>query len=209
VYFDYTTDRGVVVMDRGTFARHFGEQRPTSLTVYLKPGSDPVATRADLMARLGEGHRLFIHTNASIRDEVLRIFDATFAITYALEAIAILVGILGVTGTLLTLILERRRELATLRLVGADRRQVRKMVVIEAGMIGLVSQALALVAGLGLALILIYVVNVQSFGWTIQFSLPAGFLLQASAALFVATALAGLYPARLAAGAPVLEPHEE
>ena len=209
MYYDYTTDRGVVVMDRGTFARHFGEQRPTSLTVYLRPGSDAAAVRADLMARLGERHRVFIHTNASLRAEVLRIFDSTFAITYALEAIAIFVGILGVSGTLLTLILERRRELTTLRLVGADRRQVRKMVVIEAGMIGVVSQALGLAAGLGLALILIYVINVQSFGWTIQFYLPGPFLLQSSVALFVATALAGLYPARLAASVQPVEHHDE
>jgi putative ABC transport system permease protein len=209
VYFDYTTDRGIVVMDRGTFARHFGEQRPTSLTVYLRPGSNPTAVRTDLMARLGERHRVFIHTNASIRDEVLRIFDSTFAITYALEAIAVFVGILGVSGTLLTLILERRRELTTLRLVGADRRQVRKMVVIEAGTIGVVSQVLGLVAGVGLALILIYVINVQSFGWTIQFYVPGLFLVQSSIALFVTTALAGLYPARLAAAVQPTEHHQE
>jgi putative ABC transport system permease protein len=209
VYFDYTTDRGVVVMDRGTFTRHFGEQRPTSLTVYLRPGNDPLTVRADLMARLGERHRVFIHTNASIRDEVLRIFDSTFAITYALEAIAVFVGILGVSGTLLTLILERRRELTTLRLVGADRRQIRKMVVIEAGMIGVVSQMLGSVAGLGLALILIYVINVQSFGWTIQFYVPGLFLLQSSLALFIATATAGLYPARLAAAVQPVEHQEE
>jgi putative ABC transport system permease protein len=165
--------------------------------------------RADLMAKLGERHRVFIHTNASIRDEVLRIFDSTFAITYALEAIAVFVGILGVTGTLLTLILERRRELTSLRLVGADRRQIRKMVVIEAAMIGVVSQVLGWVAGLGLALILIYVINVQSFGWTIQFYVPGLFLLQSSLALFIATAVAGLYPARLAAAVQPVERHEE
>lgn len=209
VYYDYTTDRGVIAMDRATFARHYGELRPTSLTVYLKPGSDADRVRDELMRSLSERHRVFIHTNRSIRAEVLRIFDSTFAITYALEAIAIFVGILGVSGTLLTLILERRRELTTLRMVGADRRQVRKMVVIEAGLIGLVSQALGLVAGLGLALILIYVINVQSFGWTIQFDLPWLFLLQSSIALFVATALAGLYPARMAAAVQPIEQAEE
>jgi putative ABC transport system permease protein len=209
VYFDYTTDRGIVVMDRGTFTRHFGDQRPTNLTVYLRPGCDPMAVRTELMARLGERHRVFIHTNSSIRAEVLRIFDSTFAITYALEAIAVFVGILGVSGTLLTLILERRRELTTLRLVGADRRQVRKMVVIEAGMIAAVSQILGLAAGLGLALILIYVINVQSFGWTIQFYVPGLFLVQSSLALFLATSLAGLYPARVAAAVRPSEHHAE
>jgi putative ABC transport system permease protein len=121
----------------------------------------------------------------------------------------VFVGILGVSGTLLTLILERRRELTTLRLVGADRRQVRKMVVIEAGTIGVVSQVLGLVAGVGLALILIYVINVQSFGWTIQFYVPGLFLVQSSIALFVTTALAGLYPARLAAAVQPTEHHQE
>ncbi len=143
---------------------------------------------------------MFIHTNTTLRAEVLRIFDATFAITYGLEAIAIVVAVLGVTGTLVTLILERRRELATLRLVGADLRQIRRMIVIEAGMLGAVSQAFGLVAGLALSVVLIYVVNVQSFGWTIQFHIPAAFLLQAMAVVLAATTLAGAYPARLAAG---------
>ena len=79
---------------------------------------------------------------------MLRIFDSTFAITYALEVIAIVVAMLGVAGTLLTLVLERRRELSLLRLVGADRRQVQRMVVIEAALIGAVSQAIGLVVGL-------------------------------------------------------------
>jgi putative ABC transport system permease protein len=93
--------------------------------------------------------------------------------------------------------------------VGAGRAQVRKMVVIEAGLIGLVSQALGLVAGLALALVLIYVINVQSFGWTIQFHLPVAFLVQSSLVLFVATALAGLLPARMAAAVAPIEQAEE
>ena len=200
VYFDYSTDRGVVVMDRATFIRHFGDQRPTSLSVYLRPGADAETVRARLMAQLAPTHRVFIHTNTTLRSEVLRIFDATFAITYGLEAVAIIVAVLGVTGTLVTLILERRRELATLRLVGADLRQIRKMIMIEAGMLGAVSQAFGFVAGLALSVVLIYVINVQSFGWTIQFHIPAAFLLQAMAVVLAATTLAGAYPARLAAG---------
>jgi putative ABC transport system permease protein len=110
------------------------------------------------------------------------------------------VAVLGVTGTLVTLMLERRRELATLRLVGADLGQIRRMIVIEAGLLGVVSQALGAAAGLALSIVLIYVINVQSFGWTIQFHIPAAFLLQAMVVVLVATTLAGAYPARLAAG---------
>ena len=198
IYYDYSSDRGGVVMDRRTFARHFGDARPVSLAVYLRGGADAERVRAQLLEAIGGRHRVFIHTNATLRQEVLRIFDATFAITYALEIIAVVVAIMGVAGTLLTLILERRRELAMLRLVGADRRQVRKMVMLEAAMLGGVSQAIGLAVGILLSLVLIYVINVQSFGWTIQFDLPVGFLAQMSVVILVATALAGLYPARLA-----------
>jgi putative ABC transport system permease protein len=208
VYYDYTTDRGVVVMDDATFARHYGESRPASLAIYVRAGVSPETVQESMLQALGDEHRVFIRTNRSLRAEVLRVFDSTFAITYALEAIAIVVAIMGVAGTLFTLILERRADLAILRMVGAGRRQVRRMVVVEAGVIGLVSQALGTAAGIGLALILVFVVNVQSFGWTIQFHLPAAFLVQMTIVMTLATSLAGVYPARLAARAAPVERDE-
>jgi putative ABC transport system permease protein len=198
VYYDYSSDRGIVAMDEATFTRHFGAWRPTGVSVYLEAGTDADAARERLLRSLGTDQRIYVYTNASLRAEVLRIFDATFAITYALELIAIVVAIMGVAGTLVTLILERRKEIAMLRLVGADRRQVRRTVVLEAAMLGGVSQAIGLGVGLLLSLVLIFVVNVQSFGWTIQFHVPWLFLAQMSLAILVATALSGLYPARLA-----------
>jgi putative ABC transport system permease protein len=204
VYYDYSNDRGVVVMDRTTFERHFGPITPTSLTIYLRPGSNPEAVRAEILKSLGTYH-LFLYTNAALRAQILRIFDSTFVITYALEVIAIFVAILGVTSTLLALILERSRELAILRMVGADGRQVRKMVVIEAMMLGGVGQTIGLGIGLLLSLVLIYVINVQSFGWTIQFHLPLGFLIQSSVAVLLAAALAGIYPAHRAGRMPASE----
>jgi putative ABC transport system permease protein len=85
-----------------------------------------------------------------------------------------------------------------LRLVGAERGQVRRMIVIEAGILGVLTHGVGLVVGFVLSLILIYVINVQSFGWTIQFHVPIVFLGQSTLAILVATAIAGLYPARLA-----------
>jgi putative ABC transport system permease protein len=119
-------------------------------------------------------------------------------VTFALEAIAIIVGMLGVAVTLLTLIVERRRDLTILRLLGTARRQIRRVVLLEAGFIGVVSQALGLCAGLALAVLLVYVINVQSFGWTIQFDIPVLFLVQSSVLLLLAALAAGLYPARVA-----------
>ena len=199
VYYDYASDRGVVVMDRGTFRKYFGDLPPSGVAAYLREGAEPERVRAEMLDMLDEGHRAFIYSNATLRREILNVFDSTFAITYALELIAIAVAMLGVAGTLLTLVLERRRELSLLRLIGADRRQVRRMVIIEAALIGGISQGVGLAVGFALSMVLIYVVNVQSFGWTIQFHLPAAFLIQASIAVVIATSIAGIYPARRAA----------
>lgn len=207
VFFDYASDRGVAVMDRGTFGKYFGDLPPTGVAAYLKPGADPEKVRSEMLDMLDEGHRAFIMSNRTLRNEILVVFDSTFAITYALEVIAIAVAMLGVAGTLLTLVLERRRELSLLRLTGADRRQVSRMVIIEAALIGAVSQGIGLAVGFGLSLVLIYVINVQSFGWTIQFHLPLAFLVQASIAVIIATSIAGIYPARRAA--QLVLSHEE
>ena len=199
VYYDYASDRGVVIMDRSSFRKYFGDLPPSGVAAYLRAGADPERVRTEMLEMLDEGHRAFIYSNRTLRTEILNVFDSTFAITYALELIAIAVAMLGVAGTLLTLVLERRRELSLLRLTGADRRQVRRMVIIEAALIGGVSQGIGLVVGFALSMVLIYVINVQSFGWTIQFHVPTAFLIQASIAVVIATSIAGIYPARRAA----------
>jgi putative ABC transport system permease protein len=116
VYYDYSNDRGVIVMDQKTLARHFGPMAPTSLTIYLRSGASVDTVRKEILDTLGSRYRVFIYTNSALRAEVLRIFDSTFAITYALELIAIFVAMLGIASALLTLILERARELAILRM---------------------------------------------------------------------------------------------
>lgn len=199
IYFDYANSRGVCIMDATTYARHFPYARPNTLAVYLKPQADADEVTARLSEMVGGRYQLLFTTSRVIRREVMRIFDSTFAITYALEAIAILVAALGVISTLITLILERRGEISVLGFLGATRRQIRGMVVIESLLIGGVSQAIGVFIGLMLSLVLIYVINVQSFGWTIQFHLPVGFLAQATLLMLLVTAVAGLYPAARAA----------
>ena len=209
VFFDYSSDRGMVVMDEAVFDRLYDERRPSGLTVYLDGDTDPQTARDGILASLGPTGRVFINTNAALRRQVLEVFDSTFAITYALEAIAIFVSMFGVATTLLTLALERRRDIAMLRLVGAERHHLRRMIMVEAGLLGLVSLGLGLAVGLVLSLILIFVINVQSFGWTIQFHLPVMFLVQSSLVILGATVLAGLYPARLAGAFTLADLREE
>jgi putative ABC transport system permease protein len=119
--------------------------------------------------------------------------------------VAILVAMLGAANSLLALVLDRRREIGLIRYLGADRQQVQSMILTEAGLLGLLAGLLGLALGAALSLVLIYVVNKQSFGWTIQFHPPLLLLTGALLLVWAFTVVAGIYPARFAAR---LEPAE-
>jgi putative ABC transport system permease protein len=153
---------------------------------------------------------VLIFSNRDLRGEALRIFDRTFAITYALEAVAVIVAVMGVAGALLALVIDRRRELGLLRFLGAASGQVRKLIMVEAGLLGLLATFAGVALGFVLSLILVFVINKQSFGWTIRFHWPVAVLLSALAVVYAATVLAGLYPANVAVRLnPIEVVHEE
>lgn len=195
IYYDYSSSRGWAVMDKKTYSRYFPYSRPNSMSIYLQSGADANEVSDRLSQAVNAKSKVVFATNGVLRREVMRIFDSTFAITYALEVIAIVVAALGVISTLITLILERRGEIAVLGFLGATRAQIRSMVVIEALIIGTVSQIVGIIIGYLLSLVLIYVINVQSFGWTIQFHVPIAFLTQSTPLILIVSAIAGLYPA--------------
>lgn len=194
-FYDYSNDSGSILMDRPIFEQSFGQGQPTHVAIYLKPGANPDAVRDQMMQAIGGTAFIAIFTNTGLRAEVLRIFDSTFAITWALEIISVLVAMAGVAATMLTLVLERREEIRLLRIAGADAGQVRRMLLIESGLVGAVSQGLGLLVGMLLSLVLIQVINPQSFGWSIRLHTPWGFLMGATILTVLATMLAGLYPA--------------
>jgi putative ABC transport system permease protein len=198
IYRDYSSDRGVVVMDRALYVRTFGDDRINTITVYLKPGVSRDAARIALERALGPKYHAFAITNGSIRAEVMKIFDQTFVITYALLGVAIVVAVLGIVNTLAALILERTRELALLRVAGVTARELRTMLVLESTILGIASTIVGIVMGAALSWILIYVINKQSFGWTIEFHTPAALIATSLAVTLAASSLAGLVPARLA-----------
>ncbi len=197
IYYDYSNERGYIIMDRGTLLKYLPDPAPSNLAVYLKPGVPlDVARRAVEQALAGR--RVIVMSNRTLRQEAIGIFDRTFAITYALEAVAVFVAVIGIAGALLALVIDRRREFGLLRFLGGARRQVRRMILFEAGLLGLLANIAGMLLGLALSLLLIYVINRQSFGWTIQFHWPVAVLLGALSIVYVATILAGLYPARIA-----------
>jgi putative ABC transport system permease protein len=209
VYYDYGSERGFVLMDRSTMKKYLPDDRPSNLAVYVANGAAMAQVRAEIEQAASE-YRVLIFSNADLRREAVRIFDRTFAITYAMEAVAAIVAVMGVAGALLALVMDRKREIAVLRFLGAASGQLRRMILFEAAMLGLLANAAGLLLGLALSLILIFVINKQSFGWTIQYHWPLAVLAGAITVVYAATVLAGFYPAELAVRLnPIEVVHEE
>ena len=209
VFYDYATDGGKLVMDHGLYQALWQDELVTVFPIYLQAGADMEQVRQVIASTLQQAQDRtlppLIISNAELREEILDIFDRTFLLTYVLEAIAVIIAMLGIVNTLVTSVLERRREFATLRAIGGSEGQIRQLVLWEAAYLGLVGIALGLVGGGLLSLLLIKVINKQSFGWTIQMILPFGALVQAVGLAAVATLVAGYFPARWAAQQPVVE----
>lgn len=197
IYYDYASDLGYIVLPRSLYRQHFDDRFSTTLGVYLLPGADIDAVRSKMVASIG-GARLNIRTNRELRNEVLRVFDNTFSITYALHAISILVAILGVMNALFALTFEMRRDFAILRYIGASLNQLRKVILLQATTLGFFGIVAGLLVGLVLSLLLINVINKQSFGWTIQLSIPIAFLVQSFLLIMVFSVLSGILPAHAA-----------
>jgi putative ABC transport system permease protein len=209
VYYDYANERGYIIMDRATLLKYLPNPDPTNIAVYLNSGANAGEMRREI-DRIIAGRNIAVIANRNLKAQAIRIFDRTFAITYALEAVAVMVAVMGIAGALLAVVIDRRREVGVLRFLGASRPQVRRVILFEAGLLGLLANIAGLVLGFFLSLILIYVINKQSFGWTIQFHWPVAVLFGALSAVYVATLLAGLYPARVATRLnPIEVVHEE
>ena len=209
VYYDYASERGSILMDRKTMLRYLPDPAPSNLAIYVSSDAQMGVVRAEIEKAVA-GHCVLMFSNRDLRAEAIRIFDRTFAITYALEAVAVIVAVMGIAGALLALVIDRRRELGLLQFLGAATGQVRKLILVEAGLLGILANLAGLALGFALSLILIYVINKQSFGWTIRFHWPVVVLLGALTVVYAATVLAGLYPAEVAVRLnPVEVVHEE
>ena len=181
VYYDYSNDRGTVVMDRELYLSIYGDPRVTSVAVLARPGVEPAELRRRVLAAAAGRYALTITTNRELRREVLVIFDRTFAVTRALEAIAVSVAVLGIANALMASAVERRRAFGLLRAVGASGEQIRRATFVEALLCGITGTIAAAAAGAAFAWILLTVINPQSFGWTVALAVPVRTLLGAAA----------------------------
>jgi putative ABC transport system permease protein len=203
VIIDYTSDQGTVVLDRSVYDPIWSDSLVDTYKLYLAKGADIEATRRAIADQYGEKYDLFVLTNAEVKNEIVTLLEQTFLVMHALELVAIIIAVLGVVNASLAGVLDRTREIGVLRAIGMLRAQVRKMVMTEAGLVGLTSSIIGFGVGLFLGYILLDYVNLTQTGWYIPFRPPWFAMARTLGLVVVAAVAAGWYPARQAAGLPV------
>lgn len=194
VFYDYTTEHGLVMMERSAYLAAFGDHTINSVGIFVDPRNPDRENLLDQVRKRASAHGLPVFTLAQIQDRILSVFDSTFAVTRSMRVLAIIVAFFGIAGALLTLFMERQREFGIYRSLGFSAKQVVAMTLMEGLGMGMVSFLMSALVGTLLALILIKVINLRSFNWTIFFyPSPWPYLASAITAI-LGSAGAALYP---------------
>jgi putative ABC transport system permease protein len=205
LFYDYTRDAGLLLMQRSTFEKYWYDPGVHSVAIYLRKGVSTEQTVEEIRHGYPRSGTYAIHSNQALRDEVERIFNQTFAVTYLLRGISMAVAMIGIALNLMVMVKERERELAVLRSLGSSSRQINLLVLLEALLLGVLAVGIGLIAGCALAFVLTEVINKTFFGWTIPLQIPWEQLFSVPLVLLPIAVLAGLIPAIQAGRAAVVE----
>lgn len=194
VFYDYTTERGLIMMDRSTYLSVFGDRTINSLGIFIGENNSERARLLREVQSLAASRGLPTYTLSDLHGRILSVFDSTFAVTRSMRILAIVVAFFGITGALLTLFIERRKEFGIYRALGFSTRQVAVMTVMEGLGMGLISFLGSVFVGTILAVILIKVINLRSFNWTIFYYPSVDPYLSAGLTAVIASIAASIYP---------------
>jgi len=198
VWRDYVRSSGAIVIRRQDYIAASGDAGANEGSVWRDPHHDAASLIAAIRASLDNGDTLEILSSQELRELSLIAFDRAFLVTYALEAISVLIGLLGVSVAASSTALSRRAQFGMLRHLGMLRRQVLWMFAGEGVALSAVAVIYGLILGAMLSLILVYVINRQSFHWSIDLAVPWGQLAVLSLSLIAASALTALWSGRAA-----------
>jgi len=205
IFYDYTRDSGVMLMQRNTFEKYWRDPRVNSLALYLRAGSSVKTVIDAIRKNYAHAEDYTFSSNRDLRQVVADLFDQTFAITHVLRVVAVFVAVIGISLNLTVLVSERKREIGTLRAVGVGRREVRRLILAESQLIAIASLVIGLAAGWALSLVLTEVINKAFFGWSIPLRVPWEQLILTPVWLLPVAALASLLPARQATDSNIIE----
>lgn len=210
IYYDYASEQGVVALHLSAYREGWNDPWLSGIAFFVDAETDIVDYMDALVAAAGPQREILVQSNRAIREQAIAIFDRTFTITAVLRALVVIVAFVGVVSALMALQLERVREFGVLRAVGMTPGQVGRLVVMQTGLMGLAAGILSVPVGLLLAWVMIHVINVRAFGWTLSMYVDSWLLAQAILVSIGAAVVAGLYPAfKLARTPPALALREE
>lgn len=197
VWRDYSRQTGALMIDLAVYRQMTGDLRVNDAAITV---DDPGTTEqvANRLTALADGAALEVARPGEIRRISLHIFDRTFAVTYLLEAVAIVIGLAGVAASFASLAATRRKEFGMLRHLGVSRAQIGSMLALEGGLVASIGVLGGLLGGAGIGLILIEVVNRQSFHWSMDLHVPWGALLLFAGSLVALASLAAVLAGRQA-----------
>jgi putative ABC transport system permease protein len=204
VYVDYSSDSGSVLLDRALYKKYWKDGLLDAFDLWLEPGADEQLIIRTIRENYGEPYQLFISTHRELKDAVVRIMEQSFVVNYAVEIVAVVVAIFSVINTLLASVLDRTREIGVLRAIGATQAQVRRIVVMEAGWMGLIGGVLGLIAGTVMAYHHVVYNTKMLTGWTFQFYYPYDVAIFSVIATVILCLLAGYGPAKQAASTSIV-----
>lgn len=204
VWRDYARSFGAIVIDLDRYRALGGRAPVNAAQLWLEAGADAGLVAARVAALTHANAPGEVLSTAAIRARSVAIFDRAFALTYALLAISVGVGLLGTGFVLGAEVLARRAEFGLLRHLGLGRRDVLRLLAIEGGAQGLAAALAGVLLGLAQSLVLVYVVNRQSFHWSIGLAVPWPLLTVAACTLVAAAAVTARLAARGALGVDAL-----
>ncbi len=210
IWRDYTRQNGTVLIDRARYVAATGDPRVNDVWMWLKPGASVESLRSDIGVAFGSTATLDIRDPATIRRFSLSMFDRTFAVTYLLEGVAVLIGLFGISIGFGSQVLARRGEFGVLRHIGVTRRQVAALLGIEGLAAGVIGIAYGLATGGAISVLLVHVINRQSFHWSMDMHVPVFPLAAISALLIVAATITAIFSGRHAmTGQPIAAVKED
>ncbi len=200
VWRDYARQQGAVLIERYEYVRTTGDANANDAALWLAPGADPASLSREIEARVAGGANLEIAGPGLS----LKIFDRTFAVTYALEAVAVIIGLFGLSSGFGALALARRREFGMLRHLGMTRRQIGAMLAAQGLLVSAIGLGVGLALGWLISLVLIHVVNRQSFHWGMDLHLPWQLLAEFVAVMLALATLTAVASGRQAMSGDVV-----
>jgi putative ABC transport system permease protein len=205
VVVDYLCDTGTIIMDNHTYQRHWGDMLANSFSVRVKPGAQVPEVRDAIQKRFGGNRKLYVLPALEFKNEIRRVLDGMFIFNYALNIITLTIACLGIIVTLFASVMERTREIGTLRSIGMLRRQIYGVVVLESVLMGLAGGVLGALAGILSGWINLEGFFVASYGSAARYHLPVTAILWALVLAAGLSGLAGMIPARKAAKTNIVE----